>query len=247
MGTTYVVRAGDCMSSIAHDYGLLWDKLWNHPDNKDLKSKRKDPDVLLEGDLVIIPDIVPRKVSLPTDARHRFVLRSAPTMLRLRITEMKPEPAKSAVAGPSAPRDPAKDESSEDPPYEPVRMTPAARANVPYGLVIDGKTITGSTDGDGKIEQPIEPNAQRATLTLEPGQPTERTIEVKLGYLDPVDTIAGAKQRLGNLGYDCGDRTAEETPDYSRTLKAFQAHAGLTESGELDDATKGKLEGLHPT
>jgi hypothetical protein len=247
VGTTYVVRKGDCLSSIAFEHGFLWDAIWNHPDNAGLRSLRKDPDVLLEGDVVAIPDPAPKQVSVPTMANHRFVLRTAPTMLRLRITERKPPAPKSAGASGPAAQDPPKHVSTEDPAYDPVRVTPSPRANVPFELIIDGKSIAGKTDGDGKIEQPIAPNARKATLILEPGTPGEQSIEVALGALDPLDTIPGVKQRLANLGYECGDRTDEENVDWARALRAFQAHCGLTESGELDDATRAKVHALHGT
>jgi Putative peptidoglycan binding domain len=122
-----------------------------------------------------------------------------------------------------------------------------SRANIPYELVVDGKEVSGSTDGDGQILQAIAPNAKRAKLILEPDTPNQRTIDIKVGHLDPSSTVAGAKQRLANLGYECGDRSDEVTPDFSYALTVFQSHQGLSETGELDDATTQKLNDLHGT
>ncbi len=165
--------------------------------------------------------------------------------LRLRITQRKPEPPPQSAGPPPMPSEPDQHVVYEDPPYRPQRVEVSALANVAYELRVRGKTISGRTDGAGKIVQPIDPDAQSATLVLEPEQPGERTITVHLDGLDPRDAISGAKQRLSNIGYDCGDCTNEETLDWARTLEAFQAHHGLEESGELDDATHAKLRDLH--
>ncbi len=248
MSRRYVVQEGDCFSSIASENGFSWDALWNHPDNSDLKSVRKDPSVLLEGDVVHIPDRAFKDVSVPATARHRFILKRTPTMLRLRITERKfPALPDSLPTSSAKVPEPSKNVSSEDPPHKPVCVTPTPRANLAFELIVDGKTITGTTDSDGRIQQPIEPGARNATLILDPGQPDERMISIKLGALDPMDTVAGAKQRLANIGYDCGDRTEEETPDWASALKAFQEHCGIPHSGRLDSATRAKLCELHET
>jgi hypothetical protein len=79
------VRQGDCISSIAFEHGFFWDTLWNHPNNADLKQKRKDPNVLMEGDVVHIPDLTPKVESGGTDQRHRFRLKGVPAKFKLRL------------------------------------------------------------------------------------------------------------------------------------------------------------------
>lgn len=77
----YEVKVGDCMASIAIDTGHFWETIWNDPDNSELKDTRKDPYVLLPGDLVTIPPIRPKEEPGETEKRHRFVRNGAPEKL----------------------------------------------------------------------------------------------------------------------------------------------------------------------
>jgi LysM repeat protein len=82
---TYTVQQGDCISSIAAQYGFLWDTIWQHPDNADLRAKRHDPNVLYPGDEIVIPEKMVKEVSRPTGRMHEFVKPKKPTKLKLRL------------------------------------------------------------------------------------------------------------------------------------------------------------------
>jgi hypothetical protein len=92
----YVVQPGDCMQSIAYEHGFVWKTLWSLPENAELK-RRRDPNVLLPGDRVTIPEIRLREEARPTDQRHRFRLLGAPSLFRLRFLDDKQQP-RSGVA-----------------------------------------------------------------------------------------------------------------------------------------------------
>ncbi len=116
------------------------------------------------------------------------------------------------------------------------------RAKVPYTLIIDGAvTMTGETDGDGKIDQPIPPNARRGQLILPGGE----ELLLLLGHLDPADEVSGAQGRLHNLGYPCGDPDGELGPWTMMALAAFQTREGLAVTGDLDEPTIQALERAH--
>jgi N-acetylmuramoyl-L-alanine amidase len=85
MPKVYQARAGDCVTSIAFEHGFFPDTIWNHPDNADIKALRGDPNVLLAGDAIIIPDLRTRCEVAATGARYRFRRRGVPHTLRLRI------------------------------------------------------------------------------------------------------------------------------------------------------------------
>jgi hypothetical protein len=92
MATTHTVRSGECISSIAFEYGFFPETLWNHPDNSELKGRRHDPNVLLEGDEVRVPDLRVKREDCATEARHRFRRRGVPEKLRVRIEDDEGKP-----------------------------------------------------------------------------------------------------------------------------------------------------------
>ena len=85
--STYNVRQGDCISSIADELGLKWEAVWNHGNNASLRAKRKDPNVLYPGDEVYVPDREIKELSRNTDQKHKFVKKGEPTKLKLRLLD----------------------------------------------------------------------------------------------------------------------------------------------------------------
>ncbi len=266
MPIDYLVETGDCISSIAHEHGFFWETIWNHPQNAELKSKRKDPNILQEGDVAHIPDLTLKQETRATDKRHKFVRKGAPAKLRFRIMEEPlPEKAKPGAGGAPAgvggggsfldkvvgaaqqaiglPTAGGSTKEFEEPDPEPLEREDKPRKNVPYVVLIDGKVTTGNTDGDGRIELSIPPNAQSGTLTLDPGTLKERVIPLNLGHLNPINVVSGVTQRLNNLGFPCGDGSDEEA--LAAALKAFQEKNGLEVTGNIDDVTRNKLRDLH--
>jgi len=87
MGTTCVASDNDCISSIAQDNGFFWQTIWDHPQNADLKALRKDPNVLMAGDPVFVPDLTVKAVPGASGARHTFKRRGVPAIARFRFLE----------------------------------------------------------------------------------------------------------------------------------------------------------------
>jgi hypothetical protein len=87
MGETYQVKQGDCISSIAFEKGFFPDTIWNHPDNKALKEKRKDPNVLMPGDVVFVPDKRLREYSEVTNQVYKYKCKNTPKLLQVQFVE----------------------------------------------------------------------------------------------------------------------------------------------------------------
>jgi len=85
MPLRYQVKPGDCISSIAFDHGFFPDTVWNYPDNAELKKLRGDPNVLLPGDIVVVPDLRPKVVSEPTNEVYKFRRKGVPEKLRVQF------------------------------------------------------------------------------------------------------------------------------------------------------------------
>jgi hypothetical protein len=83
----YEVRPGDCMASIAHERGFFWKTLWEHPINSEIRRERKDPNALLPGDRVHIPELGQKNQECATDQRHTFVLQGEPCEFKLTLMD----------------------------------------------------------------------------------------------------------------------------------------------------------------
>lgn len=114
------------------------------------------------------------------------------------------------------------------------------RAEVPYVLVVDGKERTGTTSGDGVVEEWIRPDAREGELFVEDDPP----IQLTLGQLMPVTEPAGVRDRLINLGALAPD-DADAEPEITVALMRFQDQYELPATGLADDETVAKLVEIH--
>lgn len=111
------------------------------------------------------------------------------------------------------------------------------RANAAYVLTVDGERVAGVTDGDGRIDVPVHPLAERAELEFTDPRRSHarRRFSFRLRGLDPADQDAGLAARLRLLGYaDPGPAAEARAAD---AVASFQEANGLPATGEADDAT----------
>lgn len=85
MPTSYTVQQGDCLASIAGEHGGFWKTIWNDPSNAKLRETRKDPNQLVPGDVVQIPEPREKQETRAAEAAHRFRRKGVPSKVRIRV------------------------------------------------------------------------------------------------------------------------------------------------------------------
>src|SRR5437867_4630138 len=75
MSKTVEAKKGDCVISIASAAGFAdWHTVYDAPENADLRKKRPDPHILVEGDKVFVPDMKPMEITLK--AGHTYLIKT---------------------------------------------------------------------------------------------------------------------------------------------------------------------------
>lgn len=96
----HVVQQGECLSSIAHRFGFYnWRTIYDDPANARLRELRPDPNVLLPGDVVIIPNMRSRRVRCTTGQQHRFHVARELTLFRVLVEVGEPHRYELVVEG----------------------------------------------------------------------------------------------------------------------------------------------------
>ncbi len=231
MSSTYVIKQGDYLSMLAQRFGFAdYATIWDAPENAALKAKRPTPNILYPGDELFIPDRETKEESRPTEARHKFQTDMPDLKLRIVLTDLKDKPLSALECD----------------------------------LTIDGDLKNFTTGADGKLEEEISSKAAGGKL-LDKGKPgpgyrLQREYPVKIGCLDPWDTLSGQIARLNNLGYrafelpersltaDEEDRIRQD-PQFLSAVEEFQCDHSPNPPQGVDGicgaTTKAKLKEVH--
>ena len=89
MSTRRVVRQGESLPQIAAEHGLAPETIWSAPENREIAAARRNYNVLLPGDVLVIPERRVKYVDAALDRRHRFRRRGVPAKLRLQLYEVE--------------------------------------------------------------------------------------------------------------------------------------------------------------
>lgn len=124
-------------------------------------------------------------------------------------------------------------------------------ANAKCELRVENEQFKLTTDGKGKIEKEIKPDAKLALLIIKDAQTPINDIEIpiKIGHLDPVDEVSGQKARLNSLGYFAGPfegkNEEENKAMFLSAVEEFQCDHGLVVDGKCGPSTQAKLKQVH--
>lgn len=87
----YIVQSGDSIHSLADEFGLSPDKIWDHANNSELKTNRDNGGVLYPGDKLFLPPKESAPMDKPAEKRHRFRRKGVPAKFRIQLfTDDKP-------------------------------------------------------------------------------------------------------------------------------------------------------------
>ncbi len=214
MAESHTVVQGEHLSMIAEEYGFFdYSLIWNNASNAQLKALRLNPNVLLPGDVVSIPDKEQGSAACATSKRHTFAIKREKLRLRLVLEDVYEKPI----------------------------------ANAPGLLTLDEQQIQVTTDGKGKIDQEIPPRVQNCVFVLNSDQTPFQgdNLSIKIGHLDPVDSLPGQEARLNNLGYRAGNSDDAGAPAFLSAVEEFQCDHGLLVDGVIGPATQAQLKKVH--
>jgi N-acetylmuramoyl-L-alanine amidase len=97
MPSLHEVVQGEHLAMIAAQYGFTdYSIIWNDGNNAQLKAQRINPNVLLPGDVVFIPDKQQGSQQGATSARHTFQLNQNKLSLRLILEDIYEKPVANA-------------------------------------------------------------------------------------------------------------------------------------------------------
>ena len=85
----HTVKQGECIESIAFEKGFFWETVWDDSQNAELKRVRKNPNALLPGDKVFVPEKQEKEASGATEQKHRFRRKGVPALLRIILLSSK--------------------------------------------------------------------------------------------------------------------------------------------------------------
>lgn len=258
MAKKHPCEPNDHISRISAKYNYMdWETVWNAPENKSLKSKRKNPHLLFKADKTWAgrkPDTVhlPEKKgtdSQATDKEYAYKLVAPPNLdLKLRILNVDFTPIKNAeyelkIDGK---KDPYKDKTSD--------KGEIVAKNIPAGAQKGTLSLRMSAT-DAKKKGPEakkdQPEGDETSKAVEGDVPV--TWELKIGGLNPIMEkapdkwcISGVQARLNNMAINSGPVDGILGSNTKHAVETFQAYFDLKKDGKPGQGeTQPKLVDVH--
>ncbi|XAL98997.1 hypothetical protein OT109_15600 [Phycisphaeraceae bacterium D3-23] len=76
MAKKHKLVPGECLRCLARSRGLTPGKIWDHPENADLRANRKGPDDVRPPDKVFIPEVEPGDTDAASEKKNSFKIRA---------------------------------------------------------------------------------------------------------------------------------------------------------------------------
>lgn len=212
----HLAAPGECLASLSEAFGFPdFHTIFDHPENSALKTARPNPNMLVPGDLVHIPDRRLKNASLSEDVQHEVRIGQPEARFKLKLMDDQGV----VFAG------------------KKFKLKIGA-TEIKGTTDGDGMINEIIPSGFNSGELVIFPEGRDDVLE-------GYLIPLSLGSLLPPDTLDGQKLRLGNLGYPVGAAGAVVDDRTQRGTRMFQLDQGLTVNGTLDDSTRAKLKQVH--
>jgi len=219
MAGYHKVQQGEHIAGIAAMYGFpKYAPIWNHPNNASLRQTRDNPNVLLPGDELYVPDPQTQQFDRPVDQEHTFKLSADPLELLIVLHNIYGKPV-------------AQRPCTLTLGLNQFQLTSDANGLIRHG--IPKKAVDASLTVKDQV-------TVKGTDI-----PIDRHFQLKIGYLDPVDQPSGQQARLANLGYYRGPAAPQDADEFLSAVEEFQCDNNLTVDGICGPQTQAKLKSVH--
>jgi hypothetical protein len=109
----------------------------------------------------------------------------------------------------------------------------------PTAVACDGETVAFTASAE-LLDTPITPITRACSVTA-----PDVDLVLTIGYLQPVSTVPGFRERLNNLGYRAGDSEDVDTNTMRSAIEEFQCDQGLVVDGRCGPVTQQRLRAVH--
>ncbi len=242
----HTVQSGDCFNSIAKQHGFYnYLTVFSHGTNNQVCGPETNPNMLVEGVEVDVPEKKVKKIAAKLNAEQQFVILRQKTKLRIQVADKEWKPlATSTYSLKVGTLDQTKPDGFKDlldaeidPSVKTGKLTITIPPPVPAPVTPPAVAVAGPAPAKPphppkyKAEDFKDKEADRETAPV--------TIEwtLQVGALEALKEVRGGLQRLNNLGCLTPDPSMTKTEDDKtrRVVKSFQKNEAAKKDTKLDD------------
>jgi hypothetical protein len=244
MAKTHTVQEGDCCSSLAASHGFLdYKGIYDAAENADLKKTRPNPNTLVQGDKVVVPDKKEKKAPAAAGSSHKFMVKKTVVKLRILLRDKGDKPIKGKdwtlkVGGKTLKGNSPDGQISQDVDATAKSGTleidcgpkPAPAAPSPAPAPAPGPaTYPPAIAAADFLDEPDEAYLGKDETTVR--------WALSIGGLPSYNVAAGVQQRLQNLGFDPFGASGDKDDDVKTksAVSSYQTKYKLAKSGKTTD------------